>query len=240
MKLGKREVKTPAVCGAVIRKSLPDVRAAVGKGVKSGADIIELRIDGLRDQSGWESLLRGRVPIILTNRAKREGGFFVGSENARAEPLMRGVELGVSCVDVELSTPQPIRDAILKKAKRKGVSTIVSYHDFVGTPTAAQLIKITEKIAATGCDIAKVVTSAKNRGDSFRMLDFIVRTQEEFKIPVIAFAMNGAGKLTRFIGPIFGVPIVYAAVEKQTAPGQLDVATTKAMLKELTPREVRD
>jgi 3-dehydroquinate dehydratase type I len=240
MKLGKREVKTPAVCGAVIRKSVPEMRKAVVKGVKAGADAIELRIDGLRDQSGWESLLRGKVPIILTNRARREGGFFAGSERARTEALMEGVGLGVSCVDVEFSTSQTARGQILKRAKSRGVSTIVSHHDFSGTPAPAQLIKITEKIAETGCDIAKVVTLAKNRGDAFRMLDFIVRTRGKFEIPVIAFAMNEAGKITRFIGPIFGVPIVYAAVEKQTAPGQLDVAATKAMLKELMPREVRD
>jgi len=240
MKLGKREVKTPAVCGAVIGKSMPEMKRAVRKGVKAGADIIELRIDGMRDQSGWESLLRSKVPIILTNRARREGGFFTGSENARAEELMKGVKLGVSCVDVEFSTSKSARDQILKRAKSRGVSTIVSHHDFSGTPAPAQLVKITEKIAETGCDIVKVVTLAKNRGDAFRMLDFIVQTRGKFEIPVIAFAMSEAGKITRFIGPIFGVPIVYAAVEKQTASGQLDVAATQAMLKELMPREVRD
>jgi 3-dehydroquinate dehydratase type I len=240
MKMGKREIKTPAVCGAVIGKSLAEMRTAVKKGVAAGADLIELRIDGLRDQSGWESLLQSKVPVILTNRPRREGGFFDGSEKARTEALVEGVELGVSCVDVEFSTPAALRDPILKRARSRGVSTIVSHHDFSGTPAATHLIKIVEKISETGCDIAKVVTSAKNREDAFRMLDFIVQIQGRLKVPVVAFSMNDVGKITRFIGPIFGVPLVYAAAVDRTAPGQLNVAATKILLKELMPREVPD
>ncbi|MEW6222372.1 MAG: type I 3-dehydroquinate dehydratase [Candidatus Hadarchaeota archaeon] len=240
MNLGKREVKTPAVCGAVIGNSVGEMKKVMAGAVKDGADVIELRIDGLRGQPGWEGLLKSKLPVILTNMSKREGGFFTGDDKARTEELMKGIELGVSCVDLEFSTPQVLRSRVIKKAKSNGVSVIVSRHDFTGTPAPARLLHVLDEIAGVGCDIAKVVTFAKNRWDAFRMMDFIVQTQGRLSIPVIAFSMNDAGVITRFIGTIFGSPLVYAAAGKRTAPGQLDVSTTKSLLRELMPKEVRD
>ncbi|MEW6592718.1 MAG: type I 3-dehydroquinate dehydratase [Candidatus Hadarchaeota archaeon] len=240
MKFGRQEVRTPAVCGAVIGNSVEEMKKVAGWAVRDGAGLIELRIDGLRGRTGWERLLKGKLPVIVTNMSKREGGFFQGSDKERTEELMRGVELGASCIDLELSTPPGLRSQVIKNAKRKGVSTIVSHHNFSGTPEPAQLLKIADKIAATGCDIVKIVAAAKDRKDALRMMDFIVQTQGRLEIPVIAFSMGDTGIITRFIGPIFGSPLVYAAAGKRTAPGQLDVSATKALLRELMPEEVSD
>ncbi|MDI6642569.1 MAG: type I 3-dehydroquinate dehydratase, partial [Candidatus Hodarchaeaceae archaeon] len=68
LRLGRHKLSTPAICGSVVGKNLNEMRAGVARALKQGADLVELRVDGLRDQTGWGGLLRKGLPIILTNR----------------------------------------------------------------------------------------------------------------------------------------------------------------------------
>ncbi|MDI6643312.1 MAG: type I 3-dehydroquinate dehydratase, partial [Candidatus Hodarchaeaceae archaeon] len=138
-----------------------------------------------------------------------------------------------------LSTPKKLRDQVVSKARRSGVTVLMSHHDFSKTPPAEVLAGTLDNIARAGCDLAKLVTFAKSTDDAFRMLDFFIQIQKATPVPVIAFAMGDVGRITRLVAPIFGSPIVYAAAGAKTAPGQLDVATTKRLLQELTPEEVK-
>lgn len=232
IKLGRHQLETPAVCGAVISESVGAMRAGVEKAVKQGADLVELRLDGLRELAGWEELLRAEIPLILTNRPKREGGRFEGGEEERVKPLLEGISRGVSCVDIELSTEKRLLDRLVREAKKQGVCVLMSHHDFVGTPQPDALIKITRRMVEAGCDVAKVVTFAEKPRDAVRILDFLVQVQGEVRVPVVAFAMGEAGRLSRIAAPILDSPITYASVSEATAPSQFDVATTKRLLRE--------
>lgn len=235
LKLGRHRIRTPAVCGAVIGGTVGEMMAAASRGVKQGADLIELRFDGLRRKDGIEKLIRKNVPTIFTNRPKREGGRFVGREDKRVSYILDAIASGVSCVDIELSTPGGLRSKLVSEAKRSGVSVMMSWHDFSGTPPVGRMGNILRRMVKAGCDLAKVVTLAENPADAFRVLDLLMRVQNEVPLPVIAFAMGDAGRITRIAAPIFGSPITYANVSRRTAPGQLDVATTKRLLREFIP-----
>ena len=50
----------------------------------------------------------------------------------------------------------------------------------------------------------------------------------------IGIAMGDLGKYTRIVAPIFGSPITFASIGKESAPGQLDINTTKDILRKLT------
>jgi 3-dehydroquinate dehydratase-1 len=50
----------------------------------------------------------------------------------------------------------------------------------------------------------------------------------------IGIAMGDIGKYTRIVAPIFGSPITFASIDKESAPGQLDIKTTKNILRKLT------
>ncbi|MFQ6130061.1 MAG: type I 3-dehydroquinate dehydratase [Candidatus Hadarchaeaceae archaeon] len=234
-KLGKHEVQIPAVCGAVMGPDIETMQAGATRAIDQGADLIELRIDGLHDPTGWEKLLPLKLPVILTNRPDREGGGFKGDENERVEVLLQGIERGVSCIDIELSTPEPLRKRVTSQAKKSGIAVLMSHHDFSLTPSIDVLTEMTKRLTGTGCDLAKIVTFAKDRMDALRILDFLAQVQDEVAVPLIAFAMGDAGKITRIAAPIFGSPIVYAAAGEATAPGQFDVATMKRLLSELIP-----
>ncbi len=239
LRLGEHKLLTPAICGAVMAEKVDEMKAGVAKAIEQGADLVELRVDGLHDQACWEELLPVKVPVILTNRPEPEGGGFRGDENKRIEVLLQGIARGVSCIDIELSTPEPLRERVVSQAKKSGVAVIMSYHDFSITPSIEVMIGTAKRLAGAGCDIAKIVALAEDTEDALRMLDFLAQVQDEVAVPIIAFAMGDAGKITRIAAPMLGSPIVYAAAGKTTAPGQLDVATMTHLLHELIPKEKR-
>jgi len=217
--------------------NIKTMQAGAAKAIDQGADLIELRIDGLRDPTGWEKLLPLKLPVILANRPDREGGNFKGDENERVKVLLQGIARGVSCVDIEFSTPEPLRERVVSRAKKSGIAVLMSHHDFSSTPSIEVLTEMTKRLAGAGCDLAKIVTFADDRKDALRVLDFLAQVQDEVAVPIIAFAMGDAGRITRIAAPVFGSPIAYAAAGEATAPGQFDVVTMKRLLSELIPKE---
>ncbi len=240
IKIGEYTVKTPAVCGAVRSNTVAGMIKTVKKAFSEGADLVELRIDAIKGASGLDELFKIKKPIILTNRPKREGGEFKGSENERVNLLLEGIKSKVPCVDLELSTPAKLRNEVISNAKRSGVGIVLSYHNFSKTPAVAELEKIARDMEKIDCDMIKIVTNFNEMTDAFNVLEFLAKNQPKISVPVIAFVMGNGGLITRFIAPMLGSPLVYAAADVKTAPGQLDVATTKKMLKELTPKKVQD
>ncbi len=238
IRLGRRRIRTPAVCAAVQAPTPRSMLQLAKKAISEGADVVELRIDSLRNFGGWERVLDLDGPVILTNRSPREGGHFRGSESERVRLLVQGVSSGVECVDVEFSTPPRLAAQIREKAGH--TSILLSHHDFKRTPRPARLLALAGRMARRPCDLLKIVTTACTLRDGLRILEFVVSSRDVVDRPVIAFAMGEAGMFTRFVGPIVGVPLVYAAAGKPTAPGQLSVRETVRVLSSLPRWEVED
>ncbi|MEM2890430.1 MAG: type I 3-dehydroquinate dehydratase [Candidatus Hadarchaeum sp.] len=237
LKLGRFVVKTPAVCGAVEGRDVHEMKRAVSLALKKGADLVELRMDSLGEKEGWQKILKNHLPLIFTHRPKREGGTFSGAEEERIGIILEAIENQVPCVDLEFSTPKPLRDKVVTAARREGVSVLMSWHDFSMTPSIKALKRMAGKMVKAGGDVIKLVTMARNPTDSMRVLDFLVDVQDEISVPVVAFAMGEAGRITRIASLMLGSPLTYASVGRPTAPGQFDVAETKLLLQKLMPRE---
>ena len=81
----------------------------------TGADLVELRLDTVRDPDVAGALQGRRTPVVITCRASWEGGSFEGSEAERHAILEEAVGGGAENVDVEwkagfhdlLSHPRP-------------------------------------------------------------------------------------------------------------------------------------
>ncbi len=233
LKLGKHKLPAPAICGSVIAEDLGVMNAAVDRALRQGADLIELRLDKLRDLGEWQRLLREDVPMIVTNRADREGGHFGGEERERIKPLLEAIAQGAACVDLELSTSKEQLDEVLRSAKKAGTSVMISHHDFNRVPPVEALIEVARQMAKVGCDMAKLVGFAKEPRDALRMLDFLVHAPNTVDVPVVAFAMGEAGRFSRIAAPFFGSPIAYAAADEAAAPGQFDVPTMRQLMDNL-------
>src|SRR5205823_6122854 len=96
------------------------------------------------------------LPLIVTARHPREGGLNSLSASRRAALLRRFLDLAVY-VDIEL---RALREAssVLKRARRRKIGLIISFHDLGSTPSLARLHAKARAAKAAGADIFKVAT----------------------------------------------------------------------------------
>ena len=223
-----------SLCGCLVDVSTEQIGRFLNH---PGIDFLEWRLDVfLRDHSLEETLdaLRllaasPRRPIIATNRPRREGGMFEGSEDLRLHILRRAVEAGAEWVDVELDASRDALDWLhAGSAGKAGV--IVSHHDFAGTPARSDLERLAREMAGRGAKVIKIVTQARQPEDNLRVLDLIPFGRRELGIDVIAFCMGPVGRWSRFACLMLGSPWSYVQLPgtSPAAPGQF---TLDAMLK---------
>lgn len=124
----------------------------------TAGDMVELRLDGVRDVDVAGALQGRRVPAVVTCRAAWEGGRFDGSEEERRGILRTALDLGAEFVDVEWRAG--FDDVIARDPAR----VVVSFHDFTGKPAGLE-----DRVAAmrrTGAGIIKVAYAARTLCDT--------------------------------------------------------------------------
>lgn len=211
---------------------------ALGK-MKQGfglADILELRIDGIR-KVDLEKLLAGRKgELIVTNRVKEEGGAFVGGEKERVALLTKAVSLGSEYVDLEIRTEEALVLKLKKKIEAYHGRTrlILSYHNLERTPNLRELRKKIEEGQKAGADIIKIVPRARQMEDNLKVLSLIPYGQRK-GLQIIAFCMGGPGKISRIMAPMLGSYLSYASLSKgeESAPGQTTIGEFKQIFRML-------
>lgn len=216
----------PMICAPIIEKKSEFIPQSAEKAIDLGADILELRIDALEDPDpdDVQQLIKDiDYPTIATNRIQSEGGSFNGSEEERTSILIKAAKYA-DIIDIELQTDEKMRDEVIKASK----STIISYHDFQKTPPFEELLDIVKKEKEIG-NIAKFAVMPNDYKDTLTVLNVLSEVQN-----TIGIAMGDLGKYTRIVAPIFGSPITFASIDRESAPGQLDINTTKDILRKLT------
>jgi 3-dehydroquinate dehydratase-1 len=134
-------------------------------------------------------------------------------------------------VDIELSAGREDRDRVVKAAKARGITVIVSFHDFSKTPAFQEMKTIFEEAFLAGADIAKLAVVPHSMRDVLDLLRVALDTTEAGGA-VCAIAMDKLGKHTRVIAPFYGSVLTYAAVESavSAAPGQFQVDEVKKIM----------
>ena len=216
----------PMICAPVIEKNAKFALQSAEKAIDLGADILELRIDMLEKPNPDEiqQLIQDiNYPTIATNRIQSEGGFFKGSEEKRTSILIEAAEYA-DIIDIELQTNEKMRDNVIEAAK----SSIISYHDFQKTPSFEELLDVVKAEKEIG-NIAKFAVMPNSYKDTLTVLNVLSEVPN-----TIGIAMGDLGKYTRIVAPIFGSPITFASIDKESAPGQIDINATKDILRKLT------
>lgn len=213
------------VCVPIFEKNEKAVFEAAENAVNNGADVIELRIDAMEDPLSED--VKGIIreiehPVIATNRMKAEGGFFKGTEEERVKILIESAKYA-EFVDIELQTDDKYLPKIIKASK----STIISYHDFKGTPPCSELLKVVKKELEIG-DVAKFAVMPRSIKDTLVVLEVLSKVEN-----TIGISMGDIGRYTRVVAPLFGSPITFASLDKESAPGQMDIKNTKHILNEI-------
>jgi 3-dehydroquinate dehydratase-1 len=210
------------ICVPIFEKDFNSVIKSAKDSIEAGADILELRIDALdHPNPDFVSSIIKEIdyPIIATNRRLDEGGFFKGSESERTEILLAAAKQA-DIVDIELQTHEKHMKKIIKASK----STIISYHDHEKTPSIEHLLDVVQRERSIG-DIAKFAVMPQNISDTLVVLNVLSQVQD-----TIGISMGKIGRYTRVIAPLFGSPITFASHDKKSAPGQLDINSTKNIL----------
>jgi 3-dehydroquinate dehydratase-1 len=210
------------ICVPIFEKNYESILEAAKNSINAGADLIELRIDAMDHPNPDEvsNIIKDvNYPLIATNRMIEEGGSFKGSEAERTDILLAATK-HADIIDIELQTDEEYLNKIVKASK----STIISYHNFEKTPSVDVLLKVVNQERKLG-DIAKFAVMPRNISDTLIVLNVLSQVKK-----TIGISMGDLGRYTRVVAPLFGSPITFASIDTISAPGQLDIHTTKNFL----------
>ncbi len=216
------------ICAPVFEKTVDDAFKSAKICIESGADLLEIRIDALKSPTPKMAINLIKeidFPIIATNRIATEGGFFTGSERERIEILLASAK-EAEYVDIELNCREDLRSQVIESA----ACSIISFHDFEKTPSLKELLEIVKKEKEIG-DISKFAVTPQSISDTITVLDVLSEYPE-----TVAISMGEMGKYTRVVGPLLGAPFTFASAGATTAPGQLDLKSTRFILDKLTQK----
>ena len=198
------------LCATVTAETTAGLRAV--RDAVRGADLVELRLDGVRDLD-VEGALAGRsCPVVVTCRPVWEGGRFAGSEEERGRILARAFELGADWVDLEWRGGfEPL------VGERRGRNVVLSMHDFEATP--ADLESRYRAMRATGAEVVKIAACSRSAADVVRLHRLGRSAGDESTVLV---GMGPIGVPTRLLPARFGSAWTYAG--DGVAPGQIPLS----------------
>ncbi|HEX5736286.1 MAG TPA: shikimate dehydrogenase [Blastocatellia bacterium] len=207
-------------CAVITEETVAAARARM-KDAAQVADMIEIRLDYLRDfdftkPEDLSSLLEDKaLPVIITCRSVAEGGRQAIDDQIRLRLLVEGARNGADYCDIEAThydqaaslAPDPSR-------------LILSHHNFQETPP--DLFEIYYRQSRQPAAVHKIVTQANSVIDTLSIFHLLKRAREEGQ-NLIALAMGEPGVITRILGPAAGGYLTYGSLARgaESAPGQL-------------------
>ncbi|XP_015891009.3 bifunctional 3-dehydroquinate dehydratase/shikimate dehydrogenase, chloroplastic isoform X1 [Ziziphus jujuba] len=209
------------VCTPLMAETVDKMVIDMSLAKASGADLVEIRLDSLKDfdpHDDLKTLIRGcPLPTLFTYRPTWEGGQYDGDENERLEALRFAMEFGADYIDVELQVAHEFFNTILGKKAEK-CKVIVSSHNYQHTPSVEDLGNLVARIQATGADIVKIATTALNITDVARIFQITVHSQ----VPIIGLVMGERGLMSRILCAKFGGFLTFGTLDSRivSAPGQ--------------------
>jgi len=210
----------PQVCAVIAEETVSAARAAMEQ-AGGVADLIELRLDFLRDfdfsnPNLLKPLLEDKpLPVVITCRAMSEGGVQHVDEETRVRLLVEGAKGLADYCDIEAASY-----AEAARLSPDASRLIVSYHNLDETPD--DLNAVYDRVTSLPAAIHKIVTHARTITDSLAIFKLLDRARNEAK-PLIAMSMGQAGIITRVLGPGRGSFLTYGSIArgKESAAGQM-------------------
>jgi 3-dehydroquinate dehydratase/shikimate dehydrogenase len=201
--------------------------------IKAGAQMFELRTDyymaGLSGKSVKDLISiakvesKGRIPVIVTCRDKKQGGVGNYPLKLRVEVLIAAINAGADFIDLEYDNfviPEVQKEIERALSKNRKTKLILSAHNFKAK--FADIKKLYGEIKkAYPAAVPKLVYTANHINDCFDAFDLLHDTKGER----IIFCMGQAGLISRIIAKKLGSMVTFASIDEgtATAPGQLTV-----------------
>src|SRR6266567_1394820 len=211
------------LCVTVTARTLAELREK--RDAVADADLIELRLDSVRDPNIAGALADRRRPVIVTCRPAWEGGSFDGSEEERLRLLNEALALGAEYVDVEWHARF---DSLI--AQSAGRRIVLSMHDFKGVPP--DLAGQVQAMRATGAEVVKVAAQTTKLADCMPLLDVGAQAGRD---GLVVIGMGDRGLATRILAQRFGSMWTYAGML-----GEIGQLTAASLLKDFHFRSLTD
>ena len=215
------------LCVTVTGRTMEELRRA--RDASTGADIVEVRLDGV-DQPDATGALEGRLrPVIVTCRPPWEGGAFDGSEEERRRILHDAITAGAEFIDLEMRAA--FSQELVRLRRGRGI--VLSMHSFDDQqPDVGESVRT---LLSTGAEVVKFAYEAKTLADTLPLFELAqhpdFRGDEQNRVLV---AMGQPGMATRLLASRLGNRWTYAG--DGLAPGQMPASR---MLTEYRFRRIR-
>lgn len=241
IKLGEGRPKTIiSLMGAKADENIELIK----KGIEAGVECFEWRGDFAADVHDPQAMAQQSIeigkalsnnPYLFTFRSTSQGGHLTipVEEYVALNKAIIEAE-AVDLVDIETWIGDPAVLELVECAKQHNVKTVISYHNFAGTPSVEWMVNLLTHMADLGADIPKIATMANSAQDALKLL---AATEEMSRIhsdkPLLTMAMGREGSITRLVGEFFGSAITFCSLEEASAPGQVQVMQAIRIMDEL-------
>jgi len=218
------KMKNKTLFCTVLEEDVQSTLKGVEEAFKHGADYIELRLDKLKKKEYIKEILqKTKRPVLAVCRPKHLDGFFEGTEDERRDWLLYALDFNPDMIDVEYTVSEKLKEAVIKKAKEKGIPYLIVYEHMTKTPSTSALKSILLEEQRRGAKIAKFAVMANSFEDTLRVLNVSLWAKETLNIPFVTIAMGKYGSISRPLACVFGGYGTYCCVSKDKigAPGQL-------------------
>ncbi|MCL2091428.1 MAG: type I 3-dehydroquinate dehydratase [Micrococcales bacterium] len=230
----------PTVIVPLVAGDVTDL-VAQAAAARGAADVLEWRIDRMRDTSPDAVLTAGRAlvqaadgtPLLATYRTAAEGGAQRPDTGTQAYAARYRALLGarlVAAVDVETALGEAVVAQVVAAAHQAGAAVVGSSHDTVGTPPADQIVARLVGMAAVGVDVCKVAVTPHSPDDVLTLLAATRAASQRLDQPLVTVAMGPLGLVTRLAGEPFGSAATFGTVGPSSAPGQVDAVALRQVV----------
>jgi shikimate dehydrogenase/3-dehydroquinate dehydratase type I len=193
-----------------------------------GAAVVELRLDLFPGIDIGAAVASCPLPLLATLRSTAEGGRGADDPAVRSETLTAARDAGAALVDLEHTRDAELIDRLGLPAEQ----LVVSWHDPDGTPD--DLETIVAALHQHPAQLVKAVPTARSLADLERVLALHPRFNHRraHNRRLMTFAMDTVGIASRYLAPLLGPPISFAAWrdDAAAAPGQLGIRRLEAAM----------
>ena len=236
--------KLPLICTPLVGRTQQALLAELDVILPKRPDVLEWRVDffeAIADTSAVLSAaaaiksIAGGVPLLFTRRSTLEGGERIPLAEDGALALYEAVcQLGhIDLIDYEMANDAAHVARVRACATANGVTLVLSFHDFAGTPDANALVHKFLQAAQLGADVAKVAVMPRNMDDVLTLLTATRTASTQTHIPLIAMSMGPMGAISRVAGWMFGSTLTFAVGASGSAPGQIPLEDLRLTLEVL-------
>lgn len=205
-------------------------------------DMVEWRVDWFENVFEFDkvkevlvdlrSLLK-ELPLLFTFRTSKEGGEksieVIDYVNLNKKAIDTGL---IDLIDVEIFIGDDRVKEIIDSAHKVNVKVIGSNHDFDKTPSKEEIVYRLRKMQNLNCDILKIAVMPRCKLDVLELLQATVIMNENYATrPIITMSMSKLGVVSRLCGEVFGSCLTFGALEKTSAPGQINIGQLNEVLK---------